>query len=206
MRTSNTSSVCRAGGGFSLIELLIVLAMILIMYYMLMSRGARSYQRQQLAVCSKNLQNIYVALNIYANDNKDRYPVVPDAKTSEEPLSLLVPKCTTATEMFTCPGSKDVRLRQGEPFAKEKISYAYYMGWKKSGSKTEPLVSDRQVDTARKRQGQVAFSTDGKPPGDNHSKYGGNVLFADGEIQATDIKTEYDLLYPTNVTLLNPKR
>lgn len=195
----------RSCAGFSLVELLITLALILIMSVMLYGRGSRSYQHRQLAACEKNLQSIYVALNIYAADNKDFYPAVTGAGTAEAPLSLLVPRCTTGTEIFICPGTKDGPLPQGEPFPQRKISYAYYMGLKSNPSANQPLISDRQIDTSRKSKGRPVFSADGKGDGANHDKYGGNVLFGDGRVETYTTAAEADLMYPTNVVLLNPK-
>ncbi|MBA4148237.1 MAG: type II secretion system protein [Verrucomicrobia bacterium] len=191
--------------GFSLIELMITMALILIMAAMLAGRGSGSRQNRDLAKCEKNLQSIFTALTIYSSDNAGRYPFVSNAKTSEEPLSLLVPRSTTVTEMFICPGTKDSRLPEAEPFAKRRISYAYYMGWNKNAPDLAPLVSDRQVNPQPKRVGDKLFSGDGKDPGGNHHKYGGNVLFNSGEIQTSGTNVTIDLLFPTNVVFLNPK-
>lgn len=191
--------------GFSLVELLITLALMIIMIVMFTSRGSQSYQQQQLAACSKNLQQIYVALSLYATDNQGRYPMLPSATSSEGPLSLLVPKGTTDTEMFTCPGSKDPNLPQGVPFTNGRISYAYYMGWTKISGESQVLLSDRQVNTGPKKSGEPIFSRDGKSPGDNHSKFGGNLLSGNGEVSAVRPMAAQDLLVPTNIVLLNPK-
>lgn len=191
--------------GFSLIELLITAVLILILSFMMMGRGMWSNRQREIANCQKNLQNIYVALNIYAADNKENYPFAKDAETSEAPLSLLVPRSTSVTGMFICPGSKDHRLPEGEPFAKRRISYAYYMGRAKSDGANVPLISDRQVNAFPKIKRQLIFSPDGKPPGANHGKSGGNILFCDGAIKSTKPRAARDLTFPTNVVLLNPK-
>src|SRR4051794_25651972 len=100
--------------GFSLIELLVVMVILLILVTMMTNRSSRSYQQQRMAVCEKNLQTMYTALTLYAPDAQSRFPFVSNAMTSEEPLSLLVPRCTTVTEIFICPGSKDAMLPSGE--------------------------------------------------------------------------------------------
>lgn len=191
--------------GFSLVELLITLALMIIMVVMFTSRGSQSYQQRQLAACSKNLQQIYVAMSLYATDNQGRYPILASAVTSEGPLSLLVPKGTTDTEIFTCPGSNDAKLPQGAPFANGRISYAYYMGWTKVEGEPRVLLSDRQVNTGSKKSGELIFSKDGKGLGDNHSKYGGNLLSGNGEVSAVSPLAAQNLLVPTNIFLLNPK-
>ncbi|MEO5803012.1 MAG: type II secretion system protein [Verrucomicrobiota bacterium] len=190
---------------FSLLELLISVVLILILSFMMLGRGMFSDQQRQLSNCQKNLQNIYLALNIYAADNKGIFPMVKGAVASEAPLSLLVPRSTTVTEIFICPGSKDNKLPEGEPFTQRRISYAYYMGRAKVDGAGVLLASDRQVNAFPKIKRQVIFSENGKPPGANHFKSGGNLLFCDGEIRSTKPRAARDLLFPTNVVLLNPK-
>ncbi len=111
---------------FSLLELLITMALIIILYVMLMSPSSKSYQERQKIACQNNLRNIYIALKIYAMENQDSFPMTKQAVSSEAPLSLLIPKYTTVTEIFICPGSDDSSLPSGEPFSTRKISYAYY--------------------------------------------------------------------------------
>src|SRR5580693_7810724 len=79
-------------GGFSLIELLIVLALILILSSMYYGSGDREERLRQRHNCESNLEKIYIALQIYANDHASAYPVATNALTSEKPLALLVPK------------------------------------------------------------------------------------------------------------------
>src|SRR3954451_1265551 len=95
------------GLGFSLIELLITMALILILFVMMYGFSSRSHQQQQKVVCRKNLSTIQVALQIFANDHGGMFPEQTDAATSEAALAQLVPKYTAATEPFICPGSKD---------------------------------------------------------------------------------------------------
>src|SRR5882762_11242116 len=134
----------RRPAAFSLIELLITLALIIIMAVMLYGFGSRSNQQRQKKACQKNLQTIYVALEIFANERGGAFPTQAVAQTSEEPLSTLVPRYTVASEAFVCPGSKDSSLPTAESFAKRKISYAYFMGRQLTEAK-EVLMTDRQV-------------------------------------------------------------
>lgn len=194
----------RSSSGFSLLEMLITLALIIIMAVMLLGRGSKSRQERDLLSCQKNLQSIHTALTIYSADNQGRFPYQANAPDSEAPLSLLIPRSTTETEIFICPGSKDEPLPQGERFEKRKISYAYYMGWSANAPSTTPVLSDWQIDTLPKKAGRQLFSPDGKGPGSNHHKYGGNVMFLDGEAKKSKPKAAFDLLFPTNIILLNP--
>ena len=203
MRPDNTTE--KKFHAFSLIELLIVMVLMIIMYVMLYGPGTKNVQAEKKAACASNLQQVYVALKIYAADHGGRYPLLEGAATSEAPLSLLVPKYTTLTEYFICPGSGDAELPSAEPFAEKKISYAYYMGLTDAAAGGQPLMSDRQMNNRAKSKGQAVFSPDGKKPGNNHRKYGGIVLFCDGRAVELDPKADRDLPCPEGVKLLNPK-
>jgi prepilin-type N-terminal cleavage/methylation domain-containing protein len=194
----------RSAPGFSLLELLIALALIFLLSTLYFGFASRSGQRTQKQACERNLQTIYLALDLHAKENNGALPAAPGAKTSEVPLSQLVPRYTVASEAFVCPGSKDAPLPNGEPFAARRISYAYLMGQRLGGAGTL-LMSDRQASVLPKAAGEAVFSRDGKPPGNNHHKFGGTFLFADGRTEASGPDATFAIAWPTNVTFLNPK-
>ena len=107
--------------------------------------------------------------------------------------------------MFICPGSKDKPLPEAEAFDQRKISYAYYSGYTTNDDAGAIIVSDAQVDAAPKNQGQQLFSADGKKPGNNHGKDGGNLLSRGGDVTASGPKASRDMRFPTGVRLLNPE-
>jgi prepilin-type N-terminal cleavage/methylation domain-containing protein len=188
---------------FSLIEMLVTLAIILIMFVLLWGRGSSSYQKQQKAACQKNLHTLYLALDLYAKENKDLYPAKPGATRAEVPLSLLVPRYTTTLSPFICPGTKHSPLAEGQSLESQSTSYAYYMGWNHSETNAA-LLTDRQVNDSAKQIRDPVFSGDGKTPGNNHHKYGGNVLFTSGEVEMIPNRAPSPLEVPPNVKLLNP--
>lgn len=205
MKTSRRPPVAP---GFSLIELLITLALMVIMITMLWGFASAKHQRTQKQLCADNLQKIYLALQIYANDFKGALPQNTNAVTSEEVLDVLVPKYSADTTIFICPGGRDSQIPSGEPLRQHKISYAYYMGRRLPSAPDGPqnvLLSDRQVDTEPKRAGEMVFSASGKSPGNNHHKYGGNFLMNDGSVQAGKAQLTFSLVGAPGVVLLNPK-
>jgi prepilin-type N-terminal cleavage/methylation domain-containing protein/prepilin-type processing-associated H-X9-DG protein len=193
--------------GFSLIELLVTMALIAVLSAMMFGFASARHQRTQKQLCADNLQKIYVSLQIYANDFKGDLPQAPNAQTSEDVLGVLVPKYTADTSIFICPGGRDSEIPAGEPLSAHKISYAYYMGHQLSTTDTTAwvLMSDRQVNTEPKRAGDWVFSPDGKPPGNNHHKFGGNFLMADGSVQTSGAQLTFSLAIPPGIVLLNPK-
>ena len=69
-----------------------------------------------------------------------------------------------------------------------------------------PLLSDRQINDLPKKIGEQVFSPDGKTAGANHTKYGGNVAFINGEVKKSPQRAEFDLSFPKNIILLEPRR
>ena len=193
----------RPGEAFSLLELLITLAIILILTTLYFGPNNAGKQQALKRVCEKNLEKIFVSMEIYANEHAGRFPHKLGARTSEEALNMLVPKYTSDPSPFTCPGSKDSVLPAGEPLASGRISYAYYMGRLLTNS-SQALMSDRQVDTQSKAAGQPVFSTTGKPPGNNHGKFGGNFLFSDGHTEMSSATAPFALPLTNGEVLLNP--
>ncbi|MBU6410193.1 MAG: type II secretion system GspH family protein [Verrucomicrobia bacterium] len=192
-----------AADGFSLVELLVVMALLAVLSVMMYSFGSFTRQRSAMERCSDNLQKIFLAQRIYSMDY-GKFPVAAGARTSEQALDKLVPRYTSDTTIFICPGGRDNPIPSGAALDKYKISYAYYMG-RATNSPAEPLMSDRQVNTASKPAGRRVFSLTGKPPGNNHYKYGGNVLFCDGSVRSTPPLAEFSLAFSNGIVLLNPK-
>jgi prepilin-type processing-associated H-X9-DG protein len=189
---------------FSLVELLIVVAMIATFYALTFSSRQAHHQKVEQQHCRENLQKLYISLQLYANDFHGQTPFITNATTSEAALAGLVPRYTSDTSVFVCPGGRDGQIPSGARLTAEKISYAYYMG-RRLDNATEALLSDRQVNTNSKPQSADLFSATGDAPGNNHKKYGGNVLFGDGHIETSPASAAFPLEYPASVTLLNPK-
>lgn len=189
--------------GFTLIEVLVVIAILVIVgtiYY----GGFSPDHAAKRNYCRQNLERDFLAMQIYANDNKGKFPVNPDAQTSEQVLDVLVPKYTSDTSTFICPASKDAPLRNGQSFRDWKISYAYYMG-RFATNQSEGLMSDRQINTESKAKADTVFSITGKPPGNNHRDLGGNILLCDGSVIPSGTQTPVALPLAPSVILLNPK-
>lgn len=194
----------RSAAGFSLIELLAVAAILLLLFMLYWGPSTgKSRQRQVEQDCQAHLERIYTALNIYAADHTRNFPAAVGARTSAEALDALVPRYMADTTVFICPGIKGAPPPADQPFRQHRISYAYYMG-RSLAEPQQALMSDQQVNAQSKNAGEYAFSGTGKPPGNDHDKLGGNILFCDGSVTPTPPRLPFPLLLTQGVVLLNP--
>ena len=190
---------------FSYIELLICTAIIGILYIIYFGPGSESAQSRKKAQCAQQLAQFHLVLSVYAVDHGGAFPLVAGARSSDVPLNELVPRYTSDTSVFTCPGSRDSRLPDAEPILGRRISYGYCMGITTAAGADCPLVTDALVEAAPKRAGDLLFSKTSKGAGSNHREFGGNVLFADGHVETFDSVAGQDWALPPGAVVLNPK-
>jgi prepilin-type N-terminal cleavage/methylation domain-containing protein len=73
--SSNYLRSARGGrDGFTLVELLVVIGIIAVLMAMLLPAVKRAREQAQLTACQNNLRQIGLAIQMYANDNRDRFP------------------------------------------------------------------------------------------------------------------------------------
>lgn len=189
-----------------MLELLLVLVVVGVVMFLMWGPVTRGRAERARAVCGAQLMQLHVALTMYAFDAGGRFPAVLNARSSEEPLSLLVPRYLSETRWFVCPATREKPPPVRPGFAGGRVSFAYYQGLRTNVPPDLPLMSDEQVNGKAKRPGEGVFSTDGRAPGNNHGDSGGNVLFVDGSVRFTPPRAAFPLPLPGGVQLLNPRR
>lgn len=92
--------------GFTLIELMIVIAIIAILAAILVPNFLKARAQGQLTACKSNCKNIATALEMYASDNGGRYPVSANlsAKLTAGNYLKAIPTCPAAgANTYTAP-------------------------------------------------------------------------------------------------------
>lgn len=92
--------------GFTLIELMIVIAIIAILAAILVPNFVRARAQGQFAACTSNLKNIGTACEMYAADHNGRYP--QNGQDLNNPQAANNVGGTAYLQRFpTCPASND---------------------------------------------------------------------------------------------------
>lgn len=120
------------GAGFSLVEMMIVMGIIMVLAMLAVATMARVRVTAQASRCLMNLRNIHVAFQEYAFNNESRFPVTSTGGRSWE--SQISPYIGPSGA-FQCPADTDIFPLVGSSY-----------DWRDSGDVTLSLSGKRWSD------------------------------------------------------------
>ncbi len=121
-------SLKKREAAFSLIEILVVVAIIGILIGLLLPGIRRSRQAATKLNCMNNLRQIGIAIRVYRNENMQSYP---------DRISRLTKKYVETVQTFKCPGSTSVVTSPANG------DYAYNTTLTMNSAPNTPVCSDK---------------------------------------------------------------
>ncbi|TVQ54672.1 MAG: type II secretion system protein [Phycisphaerales bacterium] len=214
-----TQRVARGRCGFSLIELIVVLAVVTILTSLLMPALTRLRENVHKVVCSSNLRQIAIATSMYSRDHYDQLPPTANLSQSDgvwEPHELMAARMPRSSqegswdgfgilyhlqycgshECFYCPSHTGQHpiSRYAQDWFSDSDSLIY-TNYHYSG--------DRDWETGMRRfmfrPASLIIATDGLRTADdvNH-RFGTNAAYGDGSVRwRTELVGLIDIL-PSN--------
>ena len=100
-------------GGFTLVELLVVIGVIAVLIALLLPVLGRAREQARTIKCANNLRQIYGAIVMYTNENRQMLPVPNDFVPNMAPIAMVGPGVMDFTTGTLWPYvSRDVGTRQ----------------------------------------------------------------------------------------------
>lgn len=165
--------------GFTLVELLVVMAIIAILAGLLLPSLAGATERARSTVCLSNLRQVGVSLRLYLDENQDRFPIMqnrirhgtnaPGTAIAE----VLGPKLGNL-QILKCPSDRQRWF--------EDTGSSYFWNFLLNGQSSASL---KVMGLPVKENGIAVFSDQAEFHAARGPGKGKNHLYADGAVKTT---------------------
>ena len=192
------TSTFRRRGGFTLVELLVVIGIIAVLIGILMPTLSKAREHSRRTACLSNLRQLGQGMIMYAGEHRDRLPngnptgVADDYAGTSLVLVNLATIYLKHAAVFHCPSDPDpvpalIETADYDLPNSARVSYDFYsVFWQPEYG---PVLS------RLRGKAPLAWDLDGgserQELDQNHGVGGGNVLFADGHCEWQP-NTEWD--------------
>ena len=102
---------------FTLVELLVVLAIIAILAALLLPVLGRAKEESRATVCLGNLHQVGIALQIYVQENNNKLPVMYDAPTTNQTMNQVLLAQLGNTNVLHCPSDFEEFQTNGSSYS-----------------------------------------------------------------------------------------
>jgi len=176
---------------FTLVELIVTMAVIAILAAMLFPSASSAIQRAQTTRCAANLHKIGIGVIQYAGENNGQLPSALSygITTGDTMILALEPYLENKTKVWDCPSNPQLRAAGFTGYVQGNYASAFYFGHPGSGALPYTLLQINEFDRNKRwlladmDAWNYANAIIAKAaPLPVHQK-GRNVLFADGRVE-----------------------
>lgn len=191
--------------GFTIIELLVVISVILILAALIMPTIMQAQRSALVTACKSNLRQIALGVFLYGKQSDMYLPCMKSGSVTHDDLGPLFPGFVGNIEVFRCPASQYDRPKTAKDIDR-KTSAGGELSFEYPGEYL--LMLNRRVDT---KYAVLAYDDDGRGVNvqtdvDSHSPEGGNMSYIDGRVDWVKAVDWWYAVYDGIYAWANPPR